>query len=73
MKESRLDLFFWPLHLQPFLPVSKNTTNLRTSERIGKNGLYLPMGQHINKKIQTDIVKNIIKRIKKHYEINRFK
>ena len=56
--------FFWPLHLQPFLPVSKNTTNLRTSERIGKNGLYLPMGQHLNKKIQTDIVKTLLKESK---------
>ena len=29
------------------------------SENLGKNGLYLPMGAHINRKIQTKIVKSI--------------
>lgn len=56
--------FFWPLHLQPFLPSPQNKYNLNTTERIGRNGLYLPMGQHVNEKIQVDIVKKLLKESK---------
>ena len=53
--------FFWPLHLQPAYreEVSEDIAPLPVSENLGKNGLYLPMGAHINKKIQTKIVKSI--------------
>ena len=53
--------FFWPLHLQPAFreQVSEDIAPLPVSENLGKNGLYLPMGAHINKKIQTKIVKSI--------------
>ena len=46
--------FFWPLHLQPAYLNSNNAENIEliNSEYLGKNGLYLPMGAHINKKIQ---------------------
>ena len=56
--------FFWPLHLQPFLHAPKNKYNLNNTERIGRNGLYLPMGQHVNEKIQVDIVKKLLKESK---------
>ena len=53
--------FFWPLHLQPAYreQVSEEIASLPVSENLGKNGLYLPMGAHINKKIQTKIVKSL--------------
>ena len=46
--------FFWPLHLQPAYreQVSEDIAPLPVSENLGKNGLYLPMGAHINRKIQ---------------------
>lgn len=54
--------FFFPLHLQKALPSKfKNINNdLSTSESLGKNGLYLPMGSHINKRTQSMIVKKFI-------------
>ena len=55
--------FFWPLHLQPAYLNSNNAENIEliNSEYLGKNGLYLPMGAHINKKIQKKI-KNILEK-----------
>ena len=47
--------FFWPLHLQPAL-IKKSieiVANTPISEKIGLNGLYLPLGRHINKSTQT--------------------
>jgi len=38
--------------------------NLETSEDIGKNGLYIPMGLHINKSKQKFIVEKVIEAIK---------
>jgi perosamine synthetase len=56
--------FFWPLHLQPLLGNSKNKQKLENSEFLGRNGLYLPMGNHINKKIQISIVQKLLKESK---------
>tara|TARA_B100001250_G_scaffold413515_1_gene447910 strand:+ start:3137 stop:4246 length:1110 start_codon:yes stop_codon:yes gene_type:complete len=48
--------FFWPLHLQPALPKEyKTTRKLLVSERLGSDGLYLPMGKHVNKNSQNKI------------------
>lgn len=57
--------FFWPLHLQPAYLNSNNAENIEliNSEYLGKNGLYLPMGTHINKKIQKKIVNILEKNI----------
>ena len=53
--------FFWPLHLQPALPdeFKDNKLVLPISENLGKNGLYIPIGRHVRKKDQRDIVKEI--------------
>ena len=59
--------FFWPLHLQPSLPLKFKTekvSELPVSEDIGFNGLYLPLGSHINEKKQENIVNNLISVVK---------
>jgi len=55
--------FFWPLHLQKALNLTKKLQNLNTSELIGKNGLYIPMGKHVKKSDQQMIVDEIKKLI----------
>jgi perosamine synthetase len=54
--------FFHPLHKQPVFLKTFNDTKiiLNNSERIGRNGLYLPMGAHINKSTQKKIVSSLI-------------
>ncbi len=45
--------FFWPLHLQNALPKKYNTKiDMPVSEQIAKNGLYLPLGDHLKEKDQ---------------------
>ena len=64
MTESKLDHFF--LHLQPAL-IKKSIeimANTPISEKIGLNGLYLPLGRHINKSTQKFIVEKVISNIK---------
>ena len=59
-KKYRNKTIFLALHLQPAYRnrlVRHGATTCR--ENLGKNGLYLPMGAHINRKIQTKIVKSI--------------
>lgn len=53
--------FFWPLHKQKvFLKNKKNSTSkLENSEFLGKNGFYIPLGQHLNKSDQEYIAKII--------------
>ena len=53
--------FFWPLHLQPSLPKAYSNLNndLPNSEYIGKNGLYIPLGSHVSKKMQKNIVEQL--------------
>jgi len=49
--------FFWPLHLQPpVLNAKKEYRVLKNTEFISKNGLYLPLGSHINHSVQEKIV-----------------
>ena len=58
--------FFWPLNLQPSLPekyLSKNS--FPVSEYLGRNGLYIPIGNHIGKADQKKIVDLLIKTIEK--------
>ena len=57
MKGIETRPFFWPLHLQPSLPEELKRKNyaLTVSEDIGENGFYIPLGNHINKKIQQKI------------------
>ena len=58
--------FFWPLHLQPALPeVFKNLeNNLNTSVKLGNDGLYIPIGAHINSSKQRKIVFELVESIK---------
>ena len=54
--------FFWPLHLQPALPDEyKTIKKLTVSENLGLNGLYIPMGSHITKKLQEKITTTILR------------
>tara|TARA_B100001121_G_scaffold310693_1_gene344155 strand:+ start:2685 stop:3797 length:1113 start_codon:yes stop_codon:yes gene_type:complete len=68
MKGIETRPFFWPLHLQPSLPEELKRKNyaLTVSEDIGENGFYIPLGNHINKKIQQKIVQEMVKIIKDH-------
>jgi perosamine synthetase len=61
--------FFWPLHLQPSLPKKFSTNHIfPISENLGNNGLYLPIGSHINKVQQRYIISSLIKVIEKRIE-----
>lgn len=54
--------FFWPLHLQDAIKdYSLNTKELKNSEHIGKNGLYLPIGKHMSLKKQRYVISKILK------------
>ena len=70
--ESKIETrpFFYPLHLQPFFKEKNPHVNesLSESENLGKNGLYIPLGSHLNKKKQKFIVKTLTSAVK---ELNR--
>ena len=59
--------FFWPLHLQPALKNKMNdkVISLPNSEKLGNDGLYLPLGNHINYSVQKKIVEKLITNIDK--------
>jgi perosamine synthetase len=57
--------FFWPLHLQPALKNKDKTISLPNSEKLGNDGLYLPLGNHINYSDQKKIVEKLISNIEK--------
>ena len=59
--------FFWPLHLQPALKHKMNdkVISLPNSEKLGNDGLYLPLGSHINYSVQKKIVEKLITNIDK--------
>jgi perosamine synthetase len=60
--------FFWPLHQQPSLPkeyLGRNN-NLPVSEKIGRNGFYIPLGRHVTKNIQKKISYDLIETVKKY-------
>ena len=50
----------WLLHLQPVLPKNfkENTTNLDVSEKLEKDGFYIPIGSHISAKDQKILLEN---------------
>jgi perosamine synthetase len=52
--------FFWPLHLQPILNIKDGIYSLPVSEDLGRNGFYIPMGKHVKRRHQRQIVKKII-------------
>ena len=53
--------FFWPLHLQPayLLKYRSDNVSLPNAEKLGNDGLYLPMGAHIKKNTQKFIVNSL--------------
>ena len=61
--------FFWPLHKQDALPLpyKDKIVNLPTSENLGKNGLYLPLGKNITTKQIAYIAESLIGSIKESY------
>lgn len=52
--------FFWPLHLQKALNSKIHLAHLNNSEYIGKQGIYLPIGSHVNKKLQNFISETVL-------------
>ena len=52
--------FFYPLHKQPLLGGKYENLEYKNSERIGANGLYLPMGKRLTKSQQKDISLKLI-------------
>ena len=54
--------FFWPLHLQPALGdmYKSKVKKLKTSENLGKNGLYIPIGTHVSKQDQEFIIDSLL-------------
>ena len=54
--------FFWPLHLQKYINNQNKfpASSLPVSEKIGKDGLYIPIGSHINKSKQKKIIHNFV-------------
>jgi len=62
LKKSGIETrpFFYPLHLQPASKNYRNNIkNLKNSERLGKYGLYLPLGKHVKSWHQKKIVLKI--------------
>ena len=59
------------LHLQKSLPenLKNKDLNLKNSEYIGRNGLYLPVGRHVKKKHQKFIYEKIRIFLKVIYQI----
>ena len=58
--------FFWPLHLQNALPKKffQKDLKLESSENLGRNGLYIPIGNHISEADQRRIIKVLLNKIK---------
>jgi perosamine synthetase len=56
--------FFWPLHEQPAVtPHISAAISLPVSEDLGRNGLYLPTGSHITKRMQKNISTKLLRAI----------
>tara|TARA_B100000963_G_scaffold359802_1_gene388266 strand:- start:963 stop:2072 length:1110 start_codon:yes stop_codon:yes gene_type:complete len=66
LKEAGIETrpFFYPLHLQPSAKIFKQKNKkLINSERLGKQGLYLPLGKHVKPWHQKKIVLQVKKLI----------
>ena len=51
---------FSGLHLQnAYLKNNSNKINLKNSEYLGRNGLYIPIGKHVNKNTKICCRENI--------------
>ena len=58
--------FFWPLHRQPaYLKKYNSSVTLQNAEKVGFNGLYLPLGSHITKNKQRFIVQKLTHNLEK--------
>lgn len=56
--------FFWPLHEQPAaLPHISVPISLPVAEDLGRNGVYLPTGSHVTKRMQKNISTKLIEAI----------
>ena len=63
------------LHLQPALGdmYKSKVKKLKTSENLGKNGLYIPIGTHVSKQDQEYIIDSLLSIIELSEEMNSFK
>jgi len=53
--------FFWPLHMQNVLQEEfKPKDSLQVSESLGRQGLYIPMGDHLSKQDQITIARKML-------------
>ena len=53
--------FFWPLHMQNVLKDEfKPKNSLQVSESLGRQGLYIPMGDHLSKQDQITIARKLL-------------
>ena len=53
--------FFWPLHMQNVLQEEfKPKDSLQVSEFLGRQGLYIPMGDHLSKQDQITIARKLL-------------
>lgn len=59
--------FFWPLHKQDALPEKFKDKNLKLdiSEKLGNDGFYIPIGEHVSKDMQKFISKSILNIVEK--------
>ncbi|MAG50815.1 hypothetical protein CL621_04225 [archaeon] len=51
--------FFWPMHLQPSINTKNKDDSFPVSEKLGKQGLYLPSSSHLTKEQVEEIVEKI--------------
>ncbi len=51
--------FFWPMHLQPSINTKNKNDYFPVSEKLGKQGLYLPSSSHLTKEQVEEIVEKI--------------
>ena len=60
--------FFWPLHMQPVLKKYKiiSEDSLEVSEKLGSNGFYIPIGDHLSIGDQKFVAKKLIETVKSY-------
>ena len=63
----KLALFLAPTLTRGFKKINlEKQPSLPVSEKIGKNGFYIPIGNHLSKSDQDYIIKNLIRILDEH-------
>lgn len=63
--------FFYPLHKQPALDGKYENLEYKNSEKIGNNGLYLPMGRGLTKSEQKSISLKLVEGYELLYNLDK--